>query len=462
MPDEHDKSRASRMMDELIGEGLGGQVTPAPKGPVLPRMRLVVGAQVAPVLVTKRKSVLAPGKAAIEMLPQILKEVDEARRVAAAAAETKAALESAVETLGTSQASGATFLPKDSSGDVAVGRGMSRVRRRFNLIFGKWPSTLSRPHKEKALHAEFEDKAIYRSGDEKPLRVPDSIWQKPGIMAWAFLLPALLAFAFFVWAPMIKGLILSFQNVSLTGESSWVGGANYARAFSDPQFWATFGHAFIFCALSLGIGFFLPVALAIYMNELRRGQGILRLAFFLPFLTPAVPAVILWKWILDQGYGVANSVLYFLGLNDPHVPWLNHPGLAMLSVTMVFLWKNTGWNALIYLASLREVPEELYEASEIDGAPVWRRIWHISLPSLRTTMGVLFLMQVINSFQIFTEVYLLTGGGPMASTEVVATYLYKKSFLYLDIGYASALAVILFMVLASFTGVRARAIRREA
>jgi multiple sugar transport system permease protein len=165
---------------------------------------------------------------------------------------------------------------------------------------------------------------------------------------------------------------------------------------------------------------------------------------------------------LDQGYGLLNSLLSMLGVANPHVPWLNHPTLAMLSVVIVFLWKNTGWNALIYLTALREVPEELYEAAELDGATVKSRVRIISLPALRATMGVLLIMQVINSFQIFTEVFLLTQGGPMASTEVIATYLYKKSFLYLDIGYASALAVMLFVILLSFTSLRMKTIEQEA
>jgi multiple sugar transport system permease protein len=242
-----------------------------------------------------------------------------------------------------------------------------------------------------------------------------------------------------------------------------VGLANYSRALGDPQVWATFGHAFFFCALSLALGFWLPVALALYANEIRRGQTFIKLAFILPFLTPAVPAVVLWRWILDQGYGLLNSLIGLLPfVDDPHIPWLNEPFLAMLSVVIVFLWKNTGWNALIYMTALREVPEELYETAELDGAPLWTRIRHVSLPFLRSTMGFLLLMQVISTLQIFTEVFLLTGGGPMNSTEMIATYMYKKSFLYLDIGYAAALGVMLFAVLLSFTALRLRKLEEEA
>jgi multiple sugar transport system permease protein len=204
------------------------------------------------------------------------------------------------------------------------------------------------------------------------------------------------------------------------------------------------------------------VALAIYTNELKRGQSLLRTALFLPFLTPAVPAALLWRWILDQGWGLLNSLLSLGPWGPVHIPWLNQPLLAMLSVVLVFLWKNTGWNAMIYLAALKEVPEELYETAELDGAGMWTRIRQVSLPALRPTLRLLLVMQVIGALQIFTEVYLLTGGGPMNSTEMVATYMYKRSFLYLDIGYAAALGVMLFTALLGFSAARLRALEEEA
>lgn len=448
--------RASRMLDNLLNEGLE-QAEPKPKaGPVLPRMRLVVTTQAAPVTLTRRKAApeAAPRKAAADMLPEILKEVDEARLRAKAAPPA-------------APPPPAAPAPQEPAPQPATpvrgGRENSRIRRRFAVIYGKEASQAFRPRKSEAIHAAVEDKAIYHAPEsEAKFKVSERFWEKPKFTAFAFLAPALLAFFLFAWLPMGRGLLLSFQEVSLVGESRFVGVDNYARAFADPLFWATFGHSLLFCALSLGLGFWLPLSLSLYINEIKWGQALFRFAFFLPFLTPTVPAVILWRWILDQGYGLLNSVLALLGLPDPHVPWLNHPFLAMLSVVIVFLWKNTGWNALIYLTALKEVPEELYEAAELDGAPVWKRVLHVSLPALKPTMAVLFIMQVINSFQIFTEVYLLTAGGPMASTEVVATYLYKKSFLYLDIGYASALSVMLFLTLVAFTSARRRTIEQEA
>jgi len=346
----------------------------------------------------------------------------------------------------------------------ASSKAWSRRARQYQRSFGKKLERSWTKHTRDLASGEgLLDKAIYSvRGAETALRVPEHFYEKQGWAAWAFLLPALVAFLLFSWAPLMRGFVLSFQHLSLGGQPTWVGFDNYIRAAGDPQVWATLAHALLFCGLSLALGFWLPIALALYANELRRGQGLLKLVFFLPFLTFVVLAVVLWRWILDQGYGLLNSMVALLPFVDnPHIPWLNEPSLAMLSVVIVFLWKNTGWNALIYLTAVKDVPEELYETAELDGAPLWSRIRHVSLPTLRGTMRFLLLMQIIATFQVFTEVYLLTAGGPMNSTEMIATYMYKKSFLYLDIGYASALAVVLFLALLSFTSLRLKAMEEE-
>jgi multiple sugar transport system permease protein len=454
-----DESRAHKLYDELLQDAAGTAPEPAPRpgAPVLPRLRLTTPGAKAPLTIKRKHAAAAPPVSAAQLLPEILRQVDEARRAQAearakAAAQPKAAAPE--ETPRAPAPSSAPFKPLLNS----------RVAWRYALVFGKRIERVWKGRFRDLAQDDLADKAIYSSrGDEAPLHVPDHLWSRPGFAAWAFLLPALAAFLLFSWLPLLRGVLTSFQSVNLVGGAQWVGLANYTRALADPQVWATFGNALLFCGLALALGFWLPIALALYGNELRRGQWLLKLVFFLPFLTPAVPAVVLWRWILDQGYGLLNSLYSLLPfVSDPHIPWLNHPFLAMLSVVMVFLWKNTGWNALIYMTALREVPEELYETAELDGAPLWQRIRHVSLPYLRTTMGFLILMQVISTLQIFTEVYLLTGGGPMNSTEMIATYMYKKSFLYLDIGYAAALGVMLFAALLSFTALRLRRLEEES
>jgi multiple sugar transport system permease protein len=452
---EGEEGRVSRIYDEMIKE----EDAPAAgmAAPVLPRLRLTMPSSKAPLSIRhKAPSAGAPLPAAAQLIPEILKQVDAARRAQAASRAKARNAASAAPAPSAAPAAAEPAAPAPATQALQN----SRVAWRYALVFGKRIDRVWRGH-QRSEDASLDSRAIF-SPDTAHHPVPSRVWDRPGWTAWAFLLPALAVFLLFNWLPLLRGLAASFQQVSLVGESHWVGLDNYARAAGDPQVWATFGHALLLCALSLALGFWLPVALAIYTNELRRGQSLLRTVLFLPFLTPAVPAALLWRWILDQGWGLLNSLLSLGPWGPVHIPWLNQPLLAMLSVVMVFLWKNTGWNAMIYLAALKEVPEELYETAELDGASVWTRVRQVSLPALKPTLRFLLVMQVIGALQIFTEVYLLTGGGPMNSTEMVATYMYKRSFLYLDIGYAAALGVMLFTALLGFSAARLRALEEEA
>jgi multiple sugar transport system permease protein len=462
-----DESRAHKLYDELLLDEAAttapAEEVPRPGAPVLPRLRLTTPGAKAPLTIKRKAAASLPPVSAAQLLPEILKQVDEARK-----AQAEQAAKARAEASARLKASGAAAAAVPASAEAPEPfkpLTQSRVAWRYALVFGKRIERVWKGRqRELAEDDGSADKAIYTvRGGETALRVPEFFWQKPSFAVWAFLLPALAAFLLFSWLPLLRGFVSAFQSISLSGDIRWIGTANFERAFNDPQVWATFGHALLFCGLSLALGFWLPVALALYANEIRKGQSLIKLVFFLPFLTPAVPAVVLWRWIFDQGYGLLNSLISLLPfVHDPHIPWLNRPFLAMLSVVIVFLWKNTGWNALIYMTALREVPEELYETAELDGAPLLTRIRQVSLPYLRSTMGFLLLMQVISTLQIFTEVYLLTSGGPMNSTEMIATYMYKKSFLYLDIGYAAALGVMLFAVLLSFTALRLRRLEEEA
>ena len=279
--------------------------------------------------------------------------------------------------------------------------------------------------------------------------------------ALMFLLPAFIAFSLFSWYPMIKGLIISFYEYHPIGETTFIGFQNYARAFQDEMFWGTLLHAASFCILVLLLGFLLPIMLSIFLNEMRFGKVILKFIFFLPFLMPTVPAAILWKWIMDQGVGLLNSVLSFLPLADPHIGWLTSPKLALLSIVLVYIWRNTGWAILIYSAALGNIDETIYEEAEIDGATIWQKIKHVTLPSIRVVIGVMLIITIINTIQLFTEVYIMTNGGPMNATEVIATYIYKQAFFYMDLGYASALSMLMLLMLLIITIFRIRRLNPE-
>jgi len=441
---------ASRLLKSLMDEGLG-EAVPAARS--LPRIKLVLPSGKAPVSVRKKSHGQAEAPLR-EQLPQIIQQISESAKAAAPAAEPAPQAAPAPAAAEPAPAPVAPLPGPLTTRDLRS----SRLRRRFELDYGRPRVRRSQSAPNGSLPPASAQRSHAIAADGYAGLSPKSLLS-PQALAWAMLLPGLAAFLLFAWMPMLRTLAMSFMQVGPTGSGTWVGLANYARALQDPIFLRTLWHAAYFLGLTLVLGFTLPLLLALLLNEQPWGQSWLRLAFFLPFLTPLVPAVMVWRWIFDGGWGLANTLLAGFGL--PTAPWLSQPDLAMACVALVFIWKSTGWTALIYLTSLQSVPEELYETAEMEGAPWWRRIFMVSLPHLRATMAFLLLMQVVGSLQIFTEVYLLTGGGPALATETVVTYLYRRSFIYLDLGYASAMAVLLFALLAAFTVARLRRIEEE-
>lgn len=274
-----------------------------------------------------------------------------------------------------------------------------------------------------------------------------------------FLSPALLCFVLFFLYPTLQGFLVSLTHFSPLGQSAPAGWENYQRAFSDDQFWQTVTNATALTLVSLVLGFWPPVFLAIALNELKRGKALLRVLFLVPFVVPAVPAANLWKWMYDDGFGVFNALLSYLP-GSPTLGWLTDPRWALISISIMFVWKNTGWFMILYYASLQNLPEHLYEAAELDGAGLWKKLRHVTLPHLVPVMGMLFILQVLNAFQIFTEVYVMTGGGPMRTTEVLGTYIYKTAFGEMDMGYAAAMGMLMFAALFAFSTARVAQLRK--
>ena len=292
---------------------------------------------------------------------------------------------------------------------------------------------------------------------DKPIPHGKAVWHPLSHRAQAFwfLFPALLLFCLFYLYPMVKGFQISLTHYSPLGTSEPVGWDNYEKAFGDSFFWQTVVNAVAFTLASIVIGFWPPIFLAILLNEITRGKGMMKVMYLLPFVIPVVPAANLWRWMFDDGFGVFNSILQSLS-GDPHlqVGWLSDPRWALLSIVVMFVWKNMGWFMLIYYASLQNLPDELYEAAELDGASIQKKMISITLPYLLPVIQVLLIIQVLTTFQIFTEVYVMTNGGPMHSTEVIGTYIYKTAFGNMDLGYASAMAMLMFGVLLIFSIIR--------
>jgi len=299
---------------------------------------------------------------------------------------------------------------------------------------------------------------------DRPIR-PGKSRLHPFAYSWRsfwFLAPALLAFGLFYLYPTIEGFLVSLTRFHPLGGGVPIGWANYDRALHDDLFWQTVLNATAFTLVSLALSFWPPIFLAIFLNELKHGKAVFRVLFLLPFVIPAVPAANLWRWMYDSGFGLFNAILSHLP-GSPQVGWLTDPHWALLSIVFMFVWKNTGWYLILYYAALQSLPEERYEAAELDGADVLHKIYHITLPHLRPVMGMLLILQVLNAFQIFTEVYVMTGGGPMRTTEVLGTYIYKTAFGEMDLGYACAMGMLMFAALFAFSTIRvARLHRTEA
>ncbi|WP_402464038.1 carbohydrate ABC transporter permease [Isoptericola aurantiacus] len=279
--------------------------------------------------------------------------------------------------------------------------------------------------------------------------------------AWqtlAFFVPGLLIFGYFAWWPMVRSVSLSFQDTNLVTDPTWVGLENFQNILADPLLWQAVGNTALFAVVSIAIGFPLPLFLATVMNELRRYGGVFRVLVYVPAAVPPVVAVLLWKWFYEPGPdGVFNRIAGFVGLGP--FPWLEDTTWAIPSLVLAATWSAAGGTVLIYLASLTAIPTELYDAAEVDGASIWRRVWHVTLPQMRGVMLILLLVQIIATMQTFIEPYVMTDGGPQNSTVTVLLLIFRYAFVYGDYGGAAALSVMLAAVLAVISAIYLRVTR---
>lgn len=279
------------------------------------------------------------------------------------------------------------------------------------------------------------------------------------LTAHGFLIGAVLCFALFSWYPMVREFLLAFQKTD-DGQTTWAGLDNLRTVFNDPAFWQAWRNTLLFTVLALVLGFAVPFVVAVVLNEFRHAQGYLRLLVYLPVMLPPVASVLLFKYLYDPGYGMLNQVLGFFGV--PAQQWLQDPSTSMLSVVVAATWMNMGGATLIYLAALQGIPGELYEAAELDGAGLLRKVWHVTIPQTRLILSLLLLMQVIATMQVFVEPFLLTGGaGPEGSTTTVVYLIYQYAFNFNNYGAAAALGLVLLVLLAGVSAVYVRLSRAE-
>ena len=277
------------------------------------------------------------------------------------------------------------------------------------------------------------------------------------LLAYAFMAAGLACFAVFSWYPLVKGVILSFQQDNFVVPPYWVGLDNYRTLFDDPLFWTAWKNTLYFTGLALVFGFVLPFFIAVLLNEFRHFSGYFRVLVYLPVMLPPIVAVLLWRYFYDPGAGLFNSLLRGAGL--PESQWTQSSSMAMISLVLVSTWANLGGATLMYLAALQGIPGELYEAAELDGASIWQRLRHVTFPQMRFIMLVLLLLQIIATMQVFIEPYALTGtSNPDTITVMVLVYRYAFT-VNNDFGLAAAMSVLLFVVLGAFSALYLRLTR---
>lgn len=280
------------------------------------------------------------------------------------------------------------------------------------------------------------------------------------LTGWFFLLPAVLVFSTFSWYPIIRGFIISFQSIDLINKPEFVGIENFSMLFEDQDMPTAWKNTLYYSFLGVIFGYLVPLLIALFINEVRRGKSFFRLVFYTPTVVPPMAAMLLWKWIYDPRSGLANLVVGLFG-GEPLL-WLNSPDTAMLSIVFMSTWAYSGGTMLLYLAALQGVPASLYEAAEIDGAKLPRRLWHVTLPEIRGVMIILLVLQIIGTMQVFVEPFVMTKGGPANATLTVIMLVYRYGFEYRNFGIAGALGVLMFIVLVLFSLMYLRLSRRIA
>lgn len=264
-----------------------------------------------------------------------------------------------------------------------------------------------------------------------------------------FTSPWLVGFSVFVIYPVIASFYYSFCHYSVLQPARFIGFLNYKDLFTDPLFWKALWNTFYFAIFTIPLGFVMSLSLAMLLNTKVRGMAFYRLIFFIPSLVPMVAGSMLWMWIFNGEYGLLNNFLINIGISNPP-NWLMDVRVAKNAIIIMSLW-GLGQTVVIYLAGLQDVPVSQLEAAELDGAKWFDKLIHVTIPMISPVIYFNIVMGIIGSFQVFGQAYIMTGGGPQRSTTFYALYLYQTAFEDFRMGYASAMAWILFVIILILT-----------
>lgn len=304
---------------------------------------------------------------------------------------------------------------------------------------------------------------------ETALRPPDAAEsgtppERPrgtGLPAWGFLAPFLLLYLAFIIGPALYGLVMSFFDTSLVkpGLSGFAGFGNYAEALRSGDFWWSLWHTVWFTILTTPPLIVLAFAFALLADRARNGRWFFRLAFFAPYILPSAVVALVWIFLYTPGLGLLETGLAKIGITSPN--WLGDPNWAMPSLAMTTIWWTLGFNFVLYLAGMQEIPRDLYEASSMDGAAPWQQIRRITIPMLGRTTTLVAVLQVIASLKVFDQMYIMTSGGPNFATRSILEYVYDEGFTNFRVGYAAAVSMLFFVVVLAVSAVWFALVRRQ-
>ena len=273
----------------------------------------------------------------------------------------------------------------------------------------------------------------------------DNLSNNQRFAGWIFIFPALNGTIIFIIIPVICSFGLSFAKWDLLNPIQFVGLDNYKEIFSEPLFFKILWNTIVFAVSTSVLGVIIPLILACILNSKIRGSEFYKTAYFLPFITPMIVIGVVWEWIFDPNIGLLNHILHL------HINWLYDTHYAMTALIIVSVWKLIGYNMVIFLSSLAGISQSMFEAAKIDGANAFQTFKNVTVPLLSPTIFFVVIITAISSFQIFDLIYLMTQGGPLDSTNVLVYAIYKNAFEYFNVGKASAIAYVLFLLILVLT-----------
>jgi multiple sugar transport system permease protein len=283
---------------------------------------------------------------------------------------------------------------------------------------------------------------------------------KRSLAAWVFVGPALIVLGVFFGLPVFAALVLSLTDFDLYALADWrnlrfVGFGNYTALLQTPLFWKSLGNTFYFVIVGVPLSIVMSLGAALLLNApAARFRAFFRTALFAPVVTTLVAVAVIWRYLFHTSYGLVNWALGHLGI--PAVDWLGDPRWAMPTIILLAMWKNFGYNMVIFLAGLQAIPQDLYEAARMDGASRWRQFLHITLPMLGPVLMVVGVITVAGYFQMFAEPYVMTRGDPLQSTVSVLYFMFEEGFRWWNLGRASAVAFLLFLIILAVTAAMMR------